>query len=89
MQDFQEIVLSERLIRRRYFFPTRVRRTPLRSGRVRGTLFVPADASVSSPRPLVVTVYGGVIRRAVMEERAALLASHGEQWGHGDPRDTA
>ncbi len=77
-QDFQEILLGEKTIPRRYFFPSRVRRRPLRAGRVRGTLFVPADGPRGgSGSPLAVTVYGGVLKGAVMEEKAAVLASYG------------
>ena len=49
-----------------------VRREEVRDGDLRGTLFLP-----SSPGPAVITIYGGVNKGVVPQDRAALLASRG------------
>jgi len=51
-----------------------VRRIPVREGRVRGTLFLPSG---NGPHPVVITLYGGIHRKHVIEEKSAMLASHG------------
>ena len=54
-----------------------VRRIVFREGRVRGTLFLPSTEP-EERLPLVVTMYGGIHKGCVIEERAAMLAGKGE-----------
>ena len=44
------------------------------SSRVKGTLFLPAG---DGPFPAVISMYGGMLKGQVVEERSALLASRG------------
>ncbi|XP_021371263.1 acyl-coenzyme A amino acid N-acyltransferase 1-like [Mizuhopecten yessoensis] len=56
----------------RWYKPNGVSRTPITSGRLRGTLFLPRG---SGPFPGVIDIAG--LELGVLENRAALLASHG------------
>ena len=47
----------------------------LKDGRVTGTLFLPNNQK--GPYPTIISMYGGMIKGQVVEERSALLASHG------------
>ena len=73
-------MLSEGTLRRHYV-SANVDRIPIREGRVRGTLFMPRDRQdIPAGVPLVVTLYGGVLKGGkVIEEKAALLASKGKR----------
>ena len=53
-------------------------RIPIREGRVRGTLFLPERTNPEEKLPLIVTLYGGVIRGKVVEEKAACLTRKGQ-----------
>ncbi|XP_059092453.1 acyl-coenzyme A thioesterase 6-like isoform X4 [Tigriopus californicus] len=67
----------------RSFMGQDVSRIPIRHGQVRGTLFLPRTFPSEDKIldqfscPLVLTMYGGIIRGHVIEERAAVLASKG------------
>lgn len=67
----------------RSFMGQNVSRIPIRHGQVRGTLFLPGPLPSQDKAlehvswPLVLTIYGGIIRGHVIEERAAVLASRG------------
>lgn len=68
-------VLGCTTIKRHYMGPG-VRRIPIAEDGVFGTVFLPAE-SAEGPRPLVLTIYGGIHRGGVIEEKAAVLASRG------------
>ena len=45
---------------------------------MRGTLFLPPDSGSGKKFPLVLTIYGGIVRGRAIEERAAVLAAKGQ-----------
>ena len=47
----------------------------MKEGRVTGTLFLPNDHE--GPFPTIISMYGGMNKGQVVEERSALLASRG------------
>ena len=52
----------------------RVTRQPVQFGRIQGTLFLPETGLAN---PCVVSLYGGINKGRVIEERSALFASRG------------
>lgn len=70
--DLEPWPLLSRTLHERHFLGPGVQREPVRSGRVRGTLFLPPGPG---PFPGIIDIFGlGV---GLMEYRASLLASHG------------
>eukprot|EP00092_Neocalanus_flemingeri_P010182 GFUD01010972.1.p1 GENE.GFUD01010972.1~~GFUD01010972.1.p1 ORF type:complete len:353 (+),score=77.13 GFUD01010972.1:24-1082(+) len=65
-----EVLASEKITKS--FVNKDVRRIVVKTGRIRGTLFVPPK-----PGPGIITLYGGVNKGKVPEDRAAMLASQG------------
>jgi len=67
----QEILASASITRS--YLAEGVRRLEVREAGLVGTLFIPNQ----TPAPAIITIFGGVNRGAVPEDRAALLASKG------------
>ena len=58
----------------RKFLAENVKRYSVEEGNIRGTLFVPPG---EGPFPAIMTLYGGIKRKHVIEDTAALLANNG------------
>ena len=58
----------------RKFLAEKVKRYTVEEGNIRGTLFVPPG---EGPFPAIMTLYGGIKRKHVIEDAAALLANNG------------
>lgn len=59
----------------KYLMHPKVKRIPVNSELVKGTLFLPQDGA--GVYPAVISMYGGLNKGRVVEERSALLASKG------------
>ena len=59
----------------RTFLPPGVKRLEINEVSARGTLFLPTHSG--QKLPLVVTLFGGIFRKHVIEEKAAMLAGEG------------
>lgn len=59
---------------KRYFISKDIERNPIRAGSIRGTLFSPPG---DGPFPAIVTLYGGIKQKRVVEDSAAILANYG------------
>jgi len=78
-----DLLLASTTIKRHFLWPpSSVCRLPLDEGTTVGTLFLPVNSeeggSSASTLPLIVIAYGGILPgRRVIEEKAAVFASHG------------
>ncbi|XP_014787810.1 acyl-coenzyme A amino acid N-acyltransferase 1 [Octopus bimaculoides] len=70
----EENLLAKKVVLRSYKAPD-VSRIVVETGRIRGTLFIPAGLRDGETRPGVIDMFGS--RGGLLEMRAALLASHG------------
>ncbi|CAI9744266.1 acyl-coenzyme A amino acid N-acyltransferase 1-like [Octopus vulgaris] len=70
----EEKLLARKIVLRSYKGPD-VSRIVVETGRIRGTLFIPAGLRHGETRPGVIDMFGS--RGGLLEMRAALLASHG------------
>ncbi len=59
----------------RNFMGSGVQRIEVKTGRVRGTLFLPDSAN--EPYPAVINIYGGIHKGNVIEDKSAMFASRG------------
>lgn len=67
------LIAQDHSIKREYMSEG-VRRKVIRNGRIRGTLFMPSG---KGPFPAVIAMYGGNLKGNVVEDKSAVLASHG------------
>ena len=73
ISEFSGSPLSSASINRYFAGPT-ITRIPIKTGSIRGTLFMPEG---NGPFPSIITMYGGNKRRQVVEDSAGILSNHG------------
>lgn len=80
--DISEKPPERRLLQKaeceRVYMGKGVKRILIAEKGIRGTLFLPSmENRTDALLPLIITLYGGILRGNVVEEKAAMLASHG------------
>ena len=73
ISEFSDSPLSSASITR-YFAESTITRVPVKTGNIRGTLFIPEG---NGPFPSIITLYGGNKQRQVVEDAAGILSNHG------------